>query len=412
MQRRSGFQDFCQQPELLHHQGFKEWQKAAATANKDADGNTTTIDVLASLALNYGINLNVTSGTNSIAIGADGKFTVTAGSAGNPIYPTNSTPLTAGGFGYVRDKNNAISATNPIYSSPEQAAYYYYGSNSTVVALSCPQNANNPEVYSCMVTYNYGYVGGGASVFKIANQKTCNTALAYSTGTACIDDTPPPTTGGSTTTTAGISSSAGVRNTIGESSNGISVSPQSVADVSNAIWNKVSNDPAYPGIRATSSNPVTAADAAAAEATTRVSAPAGTTLGSTLTPVAAGAVSSPTSPPLTNAETGAVVGAPTAPTTAEPAPAPNIGQPSLQAPPTAKMILDPLLNLMPSIRNFQVPAYQTECLTLTIDFMFLGQQFYANPTYHCQLAADNRTAMRAAMKIAFTIAVVFIILGA
>jgi hypothetical protein len=40
---------------------------------------------------------------------------------------------------------------------------------------------------------------------------------------------------------------------------------------------------------------------------------------------------------------------------------PGIGSPSLEATPTGAQILQPLTQLMPDLKNFQVPAHQAVC---------------------------------------------------
>lgn len=89
-------------------------------------------------------------------------------------------------------------------------------------------------------------------------------------------------------------------------------------------------------------------------------------------------------------------------------PDPNIGAPNLEAIPTAQQILDPILNLMPDLRNFSVPGHAAECPKPS--FSVWGKSYILDS--QCGLIEGNRSIIEAAMLLVWTIAAVFIVLRA
>jgi hypothetical protein len=108
---------------------------------------------------------------------------------------------------------------------------------------------------------------------------------------------------------------------------------------------------------------------------------------------------------------------PNAPTSTNPAasspqvnlgPDPNIGAPALESTPTAQMILSPLLNLFPTLKNFVVPSHPSECprpaITLFNKSLVLD--------CHCALLESVRPTLYAVMTFVWAVVALMIILAA
>jgi hypothetical protein len=89
-------------------------------------------------------------------------------------------------------------------------------------------------------------------------------------------------------------------------------------------------------------------------------------------------------------------------------PNPNIAAPVVEATPTAGAILDPIFNLMPSLKTFAVPAHTSECPVAS--FELFGQGYAMNS--HCTLMEQNRDLIAASMMALFSLAAVMIVLKA
>jgi len=87
---------------------------------------------------------------------------------------------------------------------------------------------------------------------------------------------------------------------------------------------------------------------------------------------------------------------------------PNVGSPGLESMPTISMILQPLLNLLPDLKSWAVPAHTAQCPQPSIDLF--GKTF--KMTAQCDLAEQNRTAITSLAVAAFAIAALFIVLTA
>lgn len=160
------------------------------------------------------------------------------------------------------------------------------------------------------------------------------------------------------------------------SAKGAKVSPEILAKLVNAAWANAAAQPGYQGLPYSATQPITASDVTAWESENPAAMP---TVGDLMLPaIEAGKTVVPISPtvvvtvPSTDPGTGGgsepapgtttnvnVVNTPTV--RVDWGPEPNIGTPSLEATPTAQMILSPLLNLMPSLRNFVVPSHSSVC---------------------------------------------------
>jgi hypothetical protein len=132
------------------------------------------------------------------------------------------------------------------------------------------------------------------------------------------------------------------------------------------------------------------------------------TVGQAIEPVAA---PSATAVPITQPGATPATGPAPTPGTGAPVdlgPNPNIGAPTLEGTPTAQSILDPLLNLMPDLKNFTVPAHSTDCPKPS--FSAFSQTYVI--ASHCDLFESNRSIIEAAMLLVWTIGSVIIVLRA
>ncbi|MBR7973942.1 hypothetical protein KDX01_12625 [Burkholderia vietnamiensis] len=87
---------------------------------------------------------------------------------------------------------------------------------------------------------------------------------------------------------------------------------------------------------------------------------------------------------------------------------PGVQSPSLEATPTISMILSPLVNLLPDLKHWAVPAHGAACPEPS--FSVLGHSFTL--TAQCDLAESNRTAIYTAFAAMFTLAALFVVLRA
>lgn len=191
--------------------------------------------------------------------------------------------------------------------------------------------------------------------------------------------------------------------------------PDAVAQIADSAWKKAAQQPGYAGVPYDASNPITANDVSAWTGSNPSYAP---TVGDMVAPQPApstgtaaspwqlpqGSPSANTNPatstsPLTNPGTGSQVNL---------GPDPGIGSPTMEATPTAQSVLDPILNAIPSVRGFVVPAHVSTCPTWEFrlwenDFSMDGQ---------CQMAEKLRTPISVTMLLFFALAALLIVLAA
>jgi hypothetical protein len=184
------------------------------------------------------------------------------------------------------------------------------------------------------------------------------------------------------------------------------LNPAIIAAMANRLWEQAASQPGYDGIPYPYSNPITADEVSNWTQANPDYAP---TVSDFVTP---------NPDPATDSGTpGSQWTLPQNPsTTTNPAQAspqtnlgsdPNIGAPTLEAPPTAQQIAQPILDLLPNLRNFQ-PVTQTGiCPRPTIEL-------YGTHVLdaHCKLIEDNKPIIQAAMVFAWAVIALFIILSA
>jgi hypothetical protein len=86
---------------------------------------------------------------------------------------------------------------------------------------------------------------------------------------------------------------------------------------------------------------------------------------------------------------------------------PGIGSPTLETPPTAQQILDPVLNMLPGHRTFTASSHQGTCPKPTIN-LYGSHVMDA----HCTLIDQNKGVIQGAMTFAWAVIALFIILSA
>jgi hypothetical protein len=176
-----------------------------------------------------------------------------------------------------------------------------------------------------------------------------------------------------------------------------------IADIADAAFRKAASDPGYNGVPYSMSDPITEADVAAFVQANPSFAVA--TVGDLAQSVSA-------SDPIGASGTAPVTGTPTNPAASAPlvnlGSDPGIGSPSLEATPTGAQILQPLTQLMPDLKNFQVPAHQAVCPKPSFDL--LGKTVVMDG--QCTLFEGIRGELYNAMVLAFLLVALFIVLSA
>ncbi len=176
-----------------------------------------------------------------------------------------------------------------------------------------------------------------------------------------------------------------------------------IADIADAAFRKAASDPGYSGVPYSMSDPITEADVAAFVQANPSFAVA--TVGDLAQTVSA-------SDPIGASGAAPVSGMPTNPAASAPlvnlGSDPGIGSPSLEATPTGAQILQPLTQLMPDLKNFQVPAHQAVCPKPSFDLF--GKTVVMDG--QCTLFEGIRGDLYNAMVLAFLLVALFIVLSA
>jgi len=188
--------------------------------------------------------------------------------------------------------------------------------------------------------------------------------------------------------------------------------PALMADTINKAWQKAAMDPMYQGVPYSYSDPVTAADVAAWQASNPASYPTVQDLLSKAVNPATGSV--PVTAPGTGAVTPPVTNPGTNPTTinvtVDLGPNPGVPTPGLEATPTGSQILAPLLNIMPGLKAFQVPNHSAECPKPQFDLPVINTHVVMDA--QCKLFEDVRPQLFSGAFLAWVIAALFIVLSA
>ncbi|MGO3890882.1 MAG: hypothetical protein ACTJHW_07900 [Paenalcaligenes sp.] len=191
------------------------------------------------------------------------------------------------------------------------------------------------------------------------------------------------------------------------------LNPALIAALANQAWRNAANTPDYDGLPFPQSNPLTAQDAAEWIQANPDLAP---TVQDFVAPNPAtnpnsnpwALPSNPTAPrPTPSTPNEGTVN----PNTNEPqqnlGPDPAIGAPNLEAIPTAQQIMQPIMGLLPSLKNYKATAKTGVCPRPTVEL-------YGTHTLeaHCILIEENKETLQAAMLLAWALIALFIILSA
>lgn len=193
------------------------------------------------------------------------------------------------------------------------------------------------------------------------------------------------------------------------------LNPAIVAALANQAWQQAASQPGYDGLPYPQSNPITSTEAATwANANPQYTptvrdfvSPNPTT---SAQPQPWALPQNPTSP-VTSPATTPNVGT-TNPASQNPqanlGPDPGIGAPTLEPTPSAQQIIQPVLDLAPSLRGFQATSRPGTCPRPS--FELLGRTLTLEA--HCTLIDANKSIMQAAMGFAWVALALFIILSA
>jgi len=193
------------------------------------------------------------------------------------------------------------------------------------------------------------------------------------------------------------------------------LNPAIVAGLANSAWQRAASQPGYDGLPYPQSNPITSTEVsnwtnANPQYTPTVRDFVSPNPTTTASPQPWALPSNPTatttSPATTpNANT-------TNPASANPlqnlGPDPATGAPQLEPTPTAQQILQPILSLLPNLRNFSATSHAGACPKPS--FSVVGKSITMDA--HCTLIDNNKAVMQAAMAFAWAAIALFIILSA
>lgn len=184
------------------------------------------------------------------------------------------------------------------------------------------------------------------------------------------------------------------------------VNPDLLAQAVNMAWQQAAVQPGYQGLPYIASDPVTSGDVQQWQSANPSSYP---TVSDMLAPAVSPSTSAVAQPvaPGTEANPGIQTG-----TAGEPAVNlgvdPVVPLPTLEATPTAQMILNPLLGLFPDLKSFVVPSHSAECPKPSMTLF--GRALLLDG--HCSLLDSIRPSLYAVMAAVWIVIALFIILAA
>lgn len=181
------------------------------------------------------------------------------------------------------------------------------------------------------------------------------------------------------------------------------LSNASAAEVANALLQAAAAKPGYGGFPAPITDPITAQDVANWSMTHPGQMPYPADL---LNPIV-GPVTVP-NPYAAPAPLPDSYPTPTPTPQVDLGPDPGIGAPSLEATPTAQMILNPILNLFPDLKSFVVPSHSSVCPAPSMSLFDKSLVLDG----HCTLLEAVRPTLYAVMAFVWVVIGLFIILAA
>lgn len=356
--------------------------------------------IVVGAVITYAVNLGIDSLVKWL-FRADSKIDESSDSAASP----STTAMVQGGQYWLAD----FSGAGMAYSGDGQAlALQANAYNRTKAGLTPEQSP------TC--SYNAGNLIWYCGSWGSAQQRTtgapasCPAGSMYLTGvcTGFTYMTPP------VPAASGVSIPTAVSH-IPASDYDKPLNPVIVAGLANSAWQKAASQPGYDGLPYPQSNPITATEVATWTAQNPSYAPTVrdfvapnpvTTANPQPWALPQNPTAATTSPAVTpNANT-------TNPAAANPqqnlGADPAIAVPTLEQTPTAQMILQPILNLLPDLKNFNPTMAAGTCPRPTLNLFGQTQTFEA----HCTMLENNRAVIHAAMVLAFTLSALLIILSA
>jgi hypothetical protein len=289
------------------------------------------------------------------------------------------------------------------YCSDEYNVYKLQGCSASATTASCQMVLTHPHLSSCGNACNSYFEVRDVAYFVASGAPgTCPAGSAFY-GSGCLNvDLPMTSTPGAEVSNVPPSLAA---ENIPPAEISKPVSNEMLAAAANAAWRASASTG---GIPWTALDPITPQDVADWAVANPSAVP---TVGDLTAPVTngssvgVGSGSLPSSSP--NPSTGPVA-TPGAGVQVDLGPNPNTPAPTLDATPTAQQILGPLLNLMPDLRNFTVPAHSATCPKPS--FVAFDRTYTVQS--HCDLIENLRAVIEAAMLLVWSIAAVFIVLRA
>jgi hypothetical protein len=299
-------------------------------------------------------------------------------------------------------------STNQLYSVVYNNGGNYYQNS----WFSTTTNTNpNPAIYGTPVLWSYNGVNYWVFSPSITPKLTSACPAGYTqSGANCILTASVgnnPVTTNNQTLTQAINALTAAQLAQG-------VNYDTMAYMLNQLWQKAAAQPDYAGVPYSATQPITAAEVQAWAQANPTSYP---TVASMVTPITNpnGFYPSTTNTPTGTAPTGATSPTPSTGTNAGQANPvanlgtdPNIKSPSLEATPTAQMILSPLIGLFPDLKSFAVPGHSGTCPTPSFDTF--GHSFTIDS--HCNIFESNRGTIAGFMLLVFAMSALFIILKA
>ncbi len=318
--------------------------------------------------------------------------------AGGPYWSSGS--YTAGDY-FTAASANLLKCPG-AYCSDANNVYSLEGCTQNGTSVTCQMRLTHPNLASCGSACDSVWSVGGGYYSASGAPSSCVAGSAYN-GSSCAV-APLPTTDTSAPTVTNVPVGDAVAN-IPDSELAKPLSNEMLAAAANAAWKAMAAN-APNALPWSATDPITPADVADWKAANPNSVP---NVGDAIGPVASpGSSAVPISQPGTYSPSTGPATTPGQGTQVDLGPNPNTPPPGLEATPTAQQIMDPLLNLMPDLRNFSVPSHSAECPKGSFDA--LGKTYTIDS--HCQLIENNRAIIEAAMLLVWAIASIFIVLRA
>jgi len=199
--------------------------------------------------------------------------------------------------------------------------------------------------------------------------------------------------------------------------------PSTLAQMTNQTWQQAANQPGYQGLPYSVSDPVQSQDV---QTWAQANPSAMPNIGDLFTPASNPGTSVVISPTVSPTGSGDPASSPSAGTgndvnvvntpnvnvinkvSVDLGADPGVGTPTMEATPTISMILSPLVNMLPDLKQWSMPAHSAACPEPT--FSVLGKTFTLSA--QCDLAESHRQAIYTAFAAMFTLAALFVVLRA